>query len=86
MTTKKPTFKEHPDHTCLKQHGPNSKAGVEAGCAKDPKCPGYTVTVRGNKGKRCKGELKFGDGSDDDTTGMKGIQAQPRKIVFIKGT
>ena len=84
MTTKKPTFKEHADHACLKQHGPNSKAGVEAGCAQDPKCPGYTVN--GNKGKRCKGELKFGDGSDDDTTGMKGMIAKPRNTLFIKGT
>jgi len=82
VTTKKPTFKEHADHTCSKQHGPNSAAGVEAGCAKDPKCPGYTLN--GNKGKRCKGELKFGDGTEDDTTGMKGMKAKTGKKVFIK--
>ena len=64
-------------------HGKNSEPGVEAGCIKDPKCPAYAVL--GTKAMRCKGEVKFGDGSDDDTTGMKGLEAKEGKKVFIKG-
>ena len=84
MTTKKPTFKEHADHTCSKQHGPNSAAGVEAGCAKDPKCPGYSVS--GPYARRCKQTLKFGDGSDNAATGRQNMAENPGKKVFIKGT
>ena len=68
---------------CTEMHGKNSVSGVEAGCKKDPKCPAYAAL--GTSGMRCKGEVKFGDGSDDDTTGMKGLEAKEGKKVFIKG-
>ena len=51
-------------------------------CEKDPKCHGYEFM--GNLGSRCAGELKFGDGSDDDILGMKGLEEQEKNTVRIK--
>ena len=64
-------------------YGKNSVAGVEALCRKNSNCPAYVDL--GIKGMRCKGEVKFGDGTDDDTTGMKGLKANEGTKVFIKG-
>ena len=51
-------------------------------CPRDPKCHGFEVS--GGRGKRCVGEVKFGDGSDDETLGMKGLQEDKKFSVFIK--
>ena len=74
ITTDPPTFTEHADVTCTEMYGKNSILGVEAGCKKDPNCAAYADL--GNRGMRCKGEVKFGDRSDDDTIGMKGLKAK----------
>ena len=86
MTTNPPTFTEHKDHKCTAGKGSNSLPGTAAGCARDPKCPGYEDKGKGKKTRRCTGTLKMGDGSDDDTTGMKGIEAKTGINVLIKGT
>ena len=59
-------------------------AGTSDGCAKDPKCPGYSVGASGIYARRCKPPLKFGEGTE--ATGMEGMKANPGKKVFIKGT
>jgi len=51
-------------------------------CPRDPKCHGFEVS--GGRGKRCVGEVKFGDGSDDETLGMKGLKEDKKFSVFIK--
>ena len=85
MTKTEVAFKEHPDFACSKTYGPrNTAGGTSAGCKKDPKCPGYSVS--GNYARRCTQPLKFGDGSDNAVTGMKNMAAKPRNKVFIKGT
>ena len=58
-------------------------SGLKAGCMKDPNC--NAVADFGTKGKRCKGEVKFGDGTDDKITGMKGLRVHEGGKVFIKG-
>ena len=74
MTKTEVAFKEHPDFACSKTYGRrNTVGGTSEGCAKDPKCPGYSVS--GNYARRCTQPLKFGDGSDNAVTGMKGMKA-----------
>ena len=71
---------------CAEPHGKNTAPGLKVLCQRDPKCHGYEV--RGNKdfgtGSYCVGEVKFGDGSDDDTIGMKGLKDHEGATVFIK--
>ena len=91
MTTDPPTFTEHADHQCTSTKGRNSLTGTAAACAKDPKCPGYEDRGKGKLTKRCKGDLKFGDGTTSDTTGMKGMKKQEENAktkitVHIKST
>ena len=76
MTTDPPTFTKHADHKCTSTKGRNTLTGTAAGCAKDPKCPGYEDKGKGKLTKRCKGEVKIGDGSDNAATGMKGMEAK----------
>ena len=84
ITTDPPTWTEHKDVICLKMHGKTTHTGVAAGCERDPKCPAYAFTS-GTKGMRCKGEVKIGDGTDNEETGMKGLKASEGKKVFIRG-
>ena len=84
ITTDPPTWTEHADVTCLKVHGKTTHTGVAAGCERDLKCPAYAFTS-GTKGVRCKGEIKYGDGTDNEETGMKGLKASEGKKVFIRG-
>ena len=85
MTKTEVAFKEHPDFACSKTYGRrNTVGGTSEGCAKDPKCPGYSVS--GPYARRCKQTLKFGDGSDNAATGRQNMAENPGKKVFIKGT
>merc|ERR1719295_35468 len=69
-TTGRVTFTEHADVKCTETFGRKyTVTALNIICEKDPECSGYEF--RGNLGTRCSGELKFGDGSDDDTLGMK---------------
>ena len=84
ITTDPPTFTEHAELQCTSGKGKSTLTGISAGCAKDPKCPGYEDKGKGKKTRRCTGELKFGDGSDNADTGMKGMVAKTGIKVFIK--
>ena len=83
ITTDPPTFTEHADVTCTDSYGKTTRTGVERACKRDQSCPAFEDF--GDRGRRCKGEVKFGDGSDDEITGMKGLKAEEGRKVFIKG-
>ena len=60
----------------------NSLAALKVICQRGPKCDAFEM--RGSKGSLCKGEVKFGDGSDDYTIGMKGLKEYEGAKIFIK--
>merc|ERR1712136_566404 len=83
VTKTEVAFKEHANFACPKTYGRrNTVGGTSAGCAKDPKCPGYSVS--GPYARRCKQTLKFGDGSDNAATGRQNMAENPGKKGFIK--